>query len=617
MGSYTPNLGLYKPSVGENGWGTTVDNNWDILDGLGLTGPFAPDAELASSTSVGATTFTVNGVPSGMMGSRGAVVTIDGGTDLAETRQIYSLSGSVFTVELGLRFAHSSGAPIFWHRTNVVSPIMYNASPLINSDDSMRLQRWMLDNYTYDWILDGACARSAHGYQIQQPLIAVNSVKLQNLSMTQNTGWTAGAGVVGDLFMLMYARNQCTFTASASTDTFTASNNQGMVADGKMVILNDPYSAGFPGGVTQGKTYYMVNTSGDTFKIATTVGGSAVNVTSDGAGWMYGNTTSDCKVYLNNIFLQLTLADVGGIHVCVEQPGYMYNIDVEMDVDASAYTVAANNDSRYIFKAIGIHVDTFQYVNAHNWEINPSANCLGIDVSGTGLVVADKITMNSFGAGMQVTGSDHHFLGGFLLERVHHPFGIRRYGTMRNVTIGNMYFSAENTTDPLFQDDYTGSSGSSSRQLGGQVATTNALLFKSGDGSYSDKTSWDGNTPGLGMTEEAQQVWGPVTQTSSSAGAFGSWRLDEASRRVTVVAVNWTFRENTKTYYVHANSLTGTLHSAAGMDGHRYTIRPEPGVTGTTIDGAGSETINGSLTYSVPAGGVTIEAYSGNWLVVV
>ena len=32
MGVYTPNLGLYKPDIGETDWGDKVNNNWDVLD---------------------------------------------------------------------------------------------------------------------------------------------------------------------------------------------------------------------------------------------------------------------------------------------------------------------------------------------------------------------------------------------------------------------------------------------------------------------------------------------------------------------------------------------------------------------------------------------------------
>ena len=38
MGTYTTNLELYKPSVGEQGWGTLVNENFDKIDATSITG---------------------------------------------------------------------------------------------------------------------------------------------------------------------------------------------------------------------------------------------------------------------------------------------------------------------------------------------------------------------------------------------------------------------------------------------------------------------------------------------------------------------------------------------------------------------------------------------------
>ena len=38
MGTYTTNLDLYKPSVGETGWGTLVNENFDKIDATSITG---------------------------------------------------------------------------------------------------------------------------------------------------------------------------------------------------------------------------------------------------------------------------------------------------------------------------------------------------------------------------------------------------------------------------------------------------------------------------------------------------------------------------------------------------------------------------------------------------
>lgn len=38
MGTYTTNLELYKPSLGEQGWGTLVNENFDKIDATSITG---------------------------------------------------------------------------------------------------------------------------------------------------------------------------------------------------------------------------------------------------------------------------------------------------------------------------------------------------------------------------------------------------------------------------------------------------------------------------------------------------------------------------------------------------------------------------------------------------
>ncbi len=49
MGTLTPNLGLYKPSVGERGWGTLVNDNWDDLDNLFTWTSYTPDIDTSGS----------------------------------------------------------------------------------------------------------------------------------------------------------------------------------------------------------------------------------------------------------------------------------------------------------------------------------------------------------------------------------------------------------------------------------------------------------------------------------------------------------------------------------------------------------------------------------------
>jgi len=73
-----------------------------------------------------------------------------------------------------------------------------------------------------------------------------------------------------------------TFSALASTDVFTAPGHDLVLND--IVVVLDLSGSALPTGVTQGTSYYIINVSGDTFQLSTSQGGSAVNITVNGAG---------------------------------------------------------------------------------------------------------------------------------------------------------------------------------------------------------------------------------------------------------------------------------------------------------------------------------------------
>jgi hypothetical protein len=70
-------------------------------------------------------------------------------------------------------------------------------------------------------------------------------------------------------------------TVDASTDVFTSASH-GFV-DGTPVFLETSDGTA-PGGITSGTTYYIRDSATDTFKLAATAGGSAINVTDAGSG---------------------------------------------------------------------------------------------------------------------------------------------------------------------------------------------------------------------------------------------------------------------------------------------------------------------------------------------
>lgn len=76
-----------------------------------------------------------------------------------------------------------------------------------------------------------------------------------------------------------------------SVDT-TLTNDQFLsvghgLADGDRVILYNVFAEALPTGVTEGVVYFVVSSTANTFKVSTTSGGAAVDVTATGGGEGY------------------------------------------------------------------------------------------------------------------------------------------------------------------------------------------------------------------------------------------------------------------------------------------------------------------------------------------
>lgn len=71
-----------------------------------------------------------------------------------------------------------------------------------------------------------------------------------------------------------------TFTAANATDTYTA-NGHGQ-ANGQKVRVSS--SGGLPAGLAAGTDYFVAGATANTFQLAATPGGAAVNITTDGTG---------------------------------------------------------------------------------------------------------------------------------------------------------------------------------------------------------------------------------------------------------------------------------------------------------------------------------------------
>lgn len=87
------------------------------------------------------------------------------------------------------------------------------------------------------------------------------------------------------LFWAWLSNTRFGATALASSDAFTSPSHT--LANDDQVILKAAGGTALPTGVSADTLYYVVGVSGSTFQLATTQGGSAINLTADGAAIVY------------------------------------------------------------------------------------------------------------------------------------------------------------------------------------------------------------------------------------------------------------------------------------------------------------------------------------------
>lgn len=88
--------------------------------------------------------------------------------------------------------------------------------------------------------------------------------------------------------------SQIVFTADSGTDVLT-STAHGYVDGASLTVRNS--GGGLPGGLSAATTYYVRDRTADTFKIALTSGGSAIDITSNGTGTQYALLNMHFRIY--------------------------------------------------------------------------------------------------------------------------------------------------------------------------------------------------------------------------------------------------------------------------------------------------------------------------------
>jgi hypothetical protein len=297
-----------------------------------------------------------------------------------------------------------------------------------------------------------------------------------------------------------------TFTAVASTDTFTCGTDPGHVV-GNTIMFNDPYGAGLPGGVVAGRVYYIkTKPSGTTFTISATTGGSTLDVTSDGGGYMYTRISSLIRVFWDSIRIDVNQQDLNGFFLNLQQPGYIRNLRIELNGSGPTTPLSEQN-------GIGFFL-TGQVAFLYHLEINPRNGTLAMIHNGQ-IMPIYGVTMNAAGRGILYKDCDSSGIFGAELEQLT-PYAIKFSGNNRGHSLANVFWSAPTTTEPLFQIE-SGSTGTTAFTVAGVRTPATSNKFLDDPDTSTTLYWWSGS--GISNTSDAGLTIQDFYKTIPSSGA--------------------------------------------------------------------------------------------------
>lgn len=562
------------PTVGgdNDAWGTVLN------DYLTKTCSFAA---LSASPSAGDGTVSIAATGPGF--ASGATILIDAFTTECEVRSISSISSGTITLDSDLKFAHNSGDVVLVVDDHL-SAIWFGLTG-DGSDEWAPLQRMFREATAYGGI--EIRGNGGDTYYLGQPLLIPTGSRINGLTISSRTGFSpvdANGGLV------CVGNKNYFFTATSSDNVITTPTDHGFVVS-DIVLMCAPYGETFPTGMTQGAAYYVKSVpTSTTFTVSATSGGSTLDITADGAGWVVGPLGALSRIFWESFRVNLTIADLNGIVAGPQQPSWTRNLRVEMDAAASTQG-----------GAIGASISG-QLSYHDNVEINTSTNCTGLFVSGTGISIRgfNCNGVNDGDTGILIEGGRHSVCD-IWTEQCGHA-GVEINDTsMKGLYFGGYWLvsSSSPTTAPVLlvssESGYTWDAVlrcTSNTQL--IMNDTARSISLSGSGEM------DSNNVFFGMIQAAGGV-GPVL----------NWQGSQFSSATSVTA-----NRSDKFVKVDASAASSTVHlpTAVGWTGQVYTIKHSGSANTVTIDPNSTETIDGSSTKSLAAGEfTTILSDGANW----
>ena len=196
MGTYTTNLNLYKPTVGENGWGTLVNENFDKID-------------VASAVTGVVQLYAGSTAPSGWLICNGQAV----------SRTTYA---ALFAV-IGTTYGVGDGSTTF-NVPNLVNKTVRGSNSLgkTGGADTVTLSTANMPAHTHG---GGSLAADSNGAHTHTYALSKSSA----VSKTQlNTGFYATDTTNGT-------------TSSSGAHTHTISGSTASTGSGSAVTITNPY----------------------------------------------------------------------------------------------------------------------------------------------------------------------------------------------------------------------------------------------------------------------------------------------------------------------------------------------------------------------------------------
>jgi hypothetical protein len=295
----------------------------EIVDGVGSI----MERSLALLTTAGATTITLDTAPA-ITGSGLSLVAIDPFTTRCELRIVLSVSGSTLTLGTGtgtpaprgLSWAHNRAAAVLFFQGNSVPAAWFGARSDNSTDDTGAIQNGLNEAYRVGLWLDGQGRQSV----VSRPILLPPSCYLRHISLKAVAFAPADAN---NALLMNMQGNILPVTGAASTGAFTTPTPHGLPADDVAVVFKGAY---LPTGITAGRVYYCRDRTSTSFRVASSRGGAAVSLWTNGSGTVYCEALSLQKVYLDDVYVNgNNTAGLNGAALTLQQPSFVRKLRID------------------------------------------------------------------------------------------------------------------------------------------------------------------------------------------------------------------------------------------------------------------------------------------------